>query len=58
MGDLKKKKDDGMPRINKGEDINGSKENLTDEQTIERLQYYIKKFYELQIKKQEQKDEE
>lgn len=53
MGDLKKKKIDFTAEANNKQD-----EKLNDAQTVEMLREYIKKFYEIQIEKEEEKDED
>lgn len=59
MGDLKKKKKDYIYKMDDGEEVFiESKDLLTDEQTIERLRTYMKKFYEIQKKKQKDKEGE
>lgn len=61
MGDLKKKKVDYIAKTDDGEEILIEQgEMSTDEQTIERLRVYMKKFYEMQKEKKEneKKDEE
>lgn len=59
MGDLKKKKGDYIARED-NENFNKPDEMSAEEQTIERLRAYIKKFYEIQLEKQQnqKKDEE
>ena len=53
MGDLKKKKVDYVAKTDDGQEIFiESGELSTDEQTIERLRSYIKKFYDMQMEKQ------
>lgn len=54
MGDLKKKKVDYIAKMEDGQEIlieHG--EMSTDDQTIERLRAYMKKFYEMQLEKQD-----
>lgn len=58
MGDLKKKKIDYISKANDRDGmLIGKDEILMDEKTIERLRTYMKKFYEMQLKKQEGKNE-
>ena len=53
MGDLKNKKVDYVAKTDDGEEILiESGEMSTDEQTIELLRSYMKKFYEMQVEKQ------
>ena len=59
MGDLKKKKVDYICKTDDGQEIFIEQgEMATDEQTIETLRAYMKKFYEMQMEKEEKKDEE
>lgn len=59
MGDLKKKKIDYIDRTDDGKEIHIEKGKLsTDEQTVERLKIYMKKFYEMQVEKHEKKERE
>ena len=59
MGDLKKKKRDYIYKMDDEEEILIESRNLlTEEQTIERLRTYMKKFYEIQKEKQKGKEGE
>lgn len=59
MGDLKKKKRDYIYKMDDEEEILiESRDLLTEEQTIERLRTYMKKFYEIQKEKQKGKEGE
>ena len=59
MGDLKKKKVDYVAKTDDGEEILiGSGEMSTDEQTIELLRTYMKKFYEMQVEKKKNQEGE
>lgn len=59
VGDLKKKKKDFIYKTDDGEEVFiESRDVLTDEQTIERLRTYMKKFYEIQKEKQKNKEGE
>lgn len=59
MGDLKKKKKvDHIIKANDGEEfLIESGELSTDDETIERLRAYIKKFYNQQLEKDNKKKE-
>lgn len=59
MGDLKKKKVDYIAKMDDGEEfLIEQGEMSTDEQTIERLRSYMKKFYEMQKAKVEKENNE
>ena len=59
VGDLKKKKRDYIYKMDDEEEILIESRNLlTEEQTIERLRTYMKKFYEIQKEKQKGKEGE
>ena len=59
MGDLKKKKVDYVAKTDDGEEILiESGEMSTDEKAIELLRTYMKKFYEMQVEKQKNKERE
>lgn len=59
MGDLKKKKMDYIYKMDDEEEILiESRDLLTEEQTIECLRTYMKKFYEIQKEKQNGKEGE
>jgi hypothetical protein len=59
VGDLKKKKRDYIYKMDDEEEILiESRDLLTEEQTIERLRTYMKKFYEIQKEKQKGKEGE
>ncbi len=59
MGDLKKKKVDYVAKTDDGEEILiESGEMSTDEQTIELLRTYMKKFYEMQVEKKKNQEGE
>ena len=59
MGDLKKKQVDYVAKTDDGEEILiGSGEMSTDEQTIELLRTYMKKFYEMQVEKKKNQEGE
>lgn len=58
MGDLKKKKVDYVAKTDDGEEILiESGVMATDKKTIDLLRTYMKKFYEMQLKKQNEQGE-
>ncbi len=57
MGDLKKKRVDYVTKTDDGEEILiESGKTSTDEQTIELLRTYMKKFYEMQLEKRKKEE--
>lgn len=59
MGDLKKKKTDYLVRSESGEYISNENRGVSsEEQIIKRLREYMKRFYDIEVEKMENKEKE